>query len=161
MRVFRSTKRRLLCRIWGRFSSIIGVAMSWKSLFYATAFVASLCLPHSPMGALAQSLPAMPEDNATLSHATEDNSAAERSMKDNSAEMGGAGISGDFGRAWDAREFRKGWRIGWIEGVSTAFIVYRGDRSDRRFGQRWRTRSASLRCDGAKARRIWQNASRL
>lgn len=71
--------------------------MSWKSLFYATAFVASLCLPHSPMGALAQSLPAMPEDNATLSHAPEDNSAAERSMKDNSAEMGGAGISRESG----------------------------------------------------------------
>ena len=67
--------------------------MSWKSLFYATAFVASLCLPHSPMGALAQSLPAMSEDNATLSHAPEDNSVAKRSMKDNSAEMGGAGIS--------------------------------------------------------------------
>ena len=61
--------------------------MSWKSLFYATAFVASLCLPHSPMGALAQSLPAMPEDNATLSHAPEDNS----------AEMGGAGISRESG----------------------------------------------------------------
>ena len=67
--------------------------MSWKSLFYATAFVASLCLPHSPMGALAQSLPAMPEDNATLSHAPEDNSVAERSMKDNSSEFGWAGIS--------------------------------------------------------------------
>lgn len=67
--------------------------MSWKSLFYATAFVASLCLPHSPMGALAQSLPGSLEDNAALSHAPEDNLAADRSMKDNSAEMGVAGIS--------------------------------------------------------------------
>lgn len=67
--------------------------MSWKSLFYATAFVASLCLPHSPMGVLAQSLPGSPEDNATLNNMPEDNSAADRSMKDNSAEMGVAGIS--------------------------------------------------------------------
>lgn len=67
--------------------------MSWKSLFYATAFVASLCLPHSPMGALAQSLRAQPEDNAALCHEPEDNSAADRSMKDNSAELGGVEVS--------------------------------------------------------------------
>ena len=71
--------------------------MSWKSLFYATAFVASLCLPHSPMGALAQSLPDLPEDNAALNNTPEDNSAVGRSMKDNSAEMGVAGISRESG----------------------------------------------------------------
>ncbi len=105
--------------------------MSWKSLFYATAFVASLCLPHSPMGALAQSLPAMPEDNATLSHAPEDNSVAKRSMKESGTlgEPGTPENSAKAGELGGSKAYRQ--LLSYIEGIEAIADLVKDGARDR------------------------------